>query len=116
MLFTARQIHVLDIIGRIVHCSRHHWPKVWPVQIDFCNNLQVQKSESSKKGSESSKLEKNCKSWPGLPDGIPIFKPEIQFWVNFGCCCNGRCSYILYPFGICYVNLEYFMAIWYISW
>jgi hypothetical protein len=51
-----------------------------------------------------------------------IFKPKISFWVNFGGPCNGRCWYILWPFGIFYVllfgifggHMEYFMVIWYI--
>jgi hypothetical protein len=31
-----------------------------------------------------------------------IFKPKLLFWVNLGGSCNGRCWYILWPFGIFY--------------
>jgi hypothetical protein len=41
-----------------------------------------------------------------------VFKPKI--WVNFGGPCNGRYWYILWPFGLFYGNLVYFVAIWYI--
>jgi hypothetical protein len=33
-----------------------------------------------------------------LPDGI-FFKPKILSLVIFGGSCNGRCRYILWPFG-----------------
>jgi hypothetical protein len=42
-----------------------------------------------------------------------VFKPEISIWVNFGGPWNRKCGYILWPFGIFYGHLEYFMAIWY---
>jgi hypothetical protein len=45
-----------------------------------------------------------------------VFKPKIQNWVNFGGPFNGKCRYILWPFGIFYDHLEYFMAIWYNLW
>jgi hypothetical protein len=35
-----------------------------------------------------------------------IFKPKILIWVNFGGSCNGRCWYILWPFGIFYALLS----------
>jgi hypothetical protein len=38
-----------------------------------------------------------------------IFKPEIQVWANFGGSRNGRCRYILWPFG-------QFSSIWRILW
>jgi hypothetical protein len=41
-----------------------------------------------------------------------IFKPKIPIWVNFGRSCNGRCWYILCPFGLFYGHLWYFVAIW----
>jgi hypothetical protein len=62
----------------------------------------------------------------GLPDGIHIFKPKIQCWVNFGGSFNEDVGifyylvyvvairYISWPFGLFYVYLVYFMAIWYI--
>jgi hypothetical protein len=42
-----------------------------------------------------------------------IFKPKIQIWVNFRGPMIGKCFYILWPFGIFYRHLEYFMTIWY---
>jgi hypothetical protein len=30
-----------------------------------------------------------------------IFKTNVQIWVNFGEPGNGKCWYILWPFGIC---------------
>jgi hypothetical protein len=36
-----------------------------------------------------------------------IFKPKIPIWVNFGGSCNGRCWYILWPFGLSYGHLVY---------
>jgi hypothetical protein len=35
-----------------------------------------------------------------------------KFWKAF----NGRCRYILLPFGLFCGHLEYFAPIWYISW
>jgi hypothetical protein len=46
----------------------------------------------------------------GLPDGICIFKPKIQIWVNFGGSCSGRCWYISWPSGF-YSHLVYFVVI-----
>jgi hypothetical protein len=43
-----------------------------------------------------------------------IFKPKIPLWVNFGGPWVGKCWYILWPFGIFYGYLGYFMTIWYI--
>jgi hypothetical protein len=48
-----------------------------------------------------------------------IFKLKIPMWVNFGGACNGRCWYIfwtiyIWPFGVFYGNLVYFVVIWYI--
>jgi hypothetical protein len=34
-----------------------------------------------------------------------IFKPKIPIWVSFGVSCNGKCWYIICPFGL-------FTAIW----
>jgi hypothetical protein len=45
-----------------------------------------------------------------------IFQPKIPIWVNFGGSCNGRCWYILWPFGMFYGILLYFTAIWYTLW
>jgi hypothetical protein len=42
-----------------------------------------------------------------------IFKPKIPTWVNFGRSCNGRCWYILWPFGLFYCHLVYIVSIWY---
>jgi hypothetical protein len=40
-----------------------------------------------------------------------VFKPKIPIWVNFGGPWNGKCFYILWPFGIFYWCLGYFMTI-----
>jgi hypothetical protein len=63
---------------------------------------------------------------PGLPDIIPISKPKISVWANFGGSCNGS-RYILWtfgqfygilvfllPFDSFYDHLVYFVVIWYI--
>jgi hypothetical protein len=49
-----------------------------------------------------------------LPDGTVSSK--IPIWVNFGGSYNGRCWYIVWPLGIFYSHLVYFVAIWYILW
>jgi hypothetical protein len=42
-----------------------------------------------------------------------VFRPKIQIWVNLEGCCDGRCWYIILPFGLfTYVHLAYFTAIW----
>jgi hypothetical protein len=41
-------------------------------------------------------------------------KPKIPFLVNFWWSCNGRCWYILWPFGQFFRHLVYFVCIWYI--
>jgi hypothetical protein len=50
-----------------------------------------------------------------------VFEPKIPIWINFGGPCDGRCWYILWPFGLFYGHLSilygllvYFMVIWYI--
>jgi hypothetical protein len=43
-----------------------------------------------------------------------LSKPKIPIWVNLGGPLNAKCVYILWPFGIFYRNLGYFMTIWYI--
>jgi hypothetical protein len=43
-----------------------------------------------------------------------VFKPKIPIWVNFGGTWIGKCLYILWPLGISYGDLGYFMTIWYI--
>jgi hypothetical protein len=43
-----------------------------------------------------------------------VFKPESQIWVNFGGLLNGKCWYILWPFGIIFGRLLLFVVIWYI--
>jgi hypothetical protein len=43
-----------------------------------------------------------------------FLKPKIQIRVNFGGTFNGRCWYILWPFGIFYCHLVYFIVIRYI--
>jgi hypothetical protein len=45
-----------------------------------------------------------------------VFEPKIRIWVNFGGSFDGRRWYILWPFGLFYGHLVYFMAIWYILW
>jgi hypothetical protein len=43
-----------------------------------------------------------------------IFRPKIVIWVHFGGSCNGRrCWCILWPFGLFYGHLIYFMDLWY---
>jgi hypothetical protein len=44
-----------------------------------------------------------------------IFLPKIPIWVTLGEM-NGKCWYILWPFGIFYGKLIYKMAFWYILW
>jgi hypothetical protein len=41
---------------------------------------------------------------------------KIPTWVTYGESCSGRCWYILWPFGIFYGELVYFVVIWYILW
>jgi hypothetical protein len=48
----------------------------------------------------------------GLPDGICIFKPKIQIWVNSGGSCNGRQWCILGTFGQFYSHLVYVGTLW----
>jgi hypothetical protein len=43
-----------------------------------------------------------------------ISKPKIPIWVNIGGPCNGRCWFILRPFGKFYGHLVYMLVIWYI--
>jgi hypothetical protein len=43
-----------------------------------------------------------------------IFRPKILICVNFGGTCNVRCWYILWPFGLFYVDMVNFVAIFYI--
>jgi hypothetical protein len=43
-----------------------------------------------------------------------IFKPKIHIWLNFGGSSNARCWYILWPLGLFYGPLVYFVTIWYI--
>jgi hypothetical protein len=45
-----------------------------------------------------------------------IFKPKILIWVYYGGSCNGRYWYILWPFGIFYSHVVYFVDIWCILW
>jgi hypothetical protein len=39
-----------------------------------------------------------------------------KIWVNFGETYNGRCWYIILPFGVLYGHLVHFVAILYILW
>jgi hypothetical protein len=45
-----------------------------------------------------------------------VFKPKIRIWANFGGPWNGKCWYILWPFGIFYGLLVLFMSVWYSLW
>jgi hypothetical protein len=46
-----------------------------------------------------------------------VFNPKIQIWVNSEHLAMEDVGiHILWPFGIFYSNLVYFMAIWYIFW
>jgi hypothetical protein len=50
----------------------------------------------------------------GLPDGI-FFNQKSQYrYTYFEEPWNGKCPYILWPFGSFYGHLVYFMVIWYI--
>jgi hypothetical protein len=61
---------------------------------------------------------------PGDLQGCKMayFQTKIPILVNFGGSCNGKCWYILWPFGLFYGHLVYFtygrlvylMVIWYI--
>jgi hypothetical protein len=42
-----------------------------------------------------------------------IFKPKIPICVKFGGRWNGKFYYIVWPFGIFFGHLVYFMAVWY---
>jgi hypothetical protein len=46
--------------------------------------------------------------------GWHIFKSKIPIWVNFGGYCNGRFWYTLWPFGLLYGHLVYFVSFCYI--
>jgi hypothetical protein len=61
---------------------------------------------SAKKG-ETKTFRRRLWFCTGLPDCI--FKQKIPIGVNFGGSRNGRCWYILWPFGL-------FTVIWYILW
>jgi hypothetical protein len=52
---------------------------------------------------------------PGLPDGI-FSNQKSQFGKILGRSCNGRCWYIVWPFGQFSGHLVYYMSIWYILW
>jgi hypothetical protein len=45
-----------------------------------------------------------------------VFKPKLPIWTIFGGSCNERCWNILWPLGLLYGSLVYFVAIWYILW
>jgi hypothetical protein len=45
-----------------------------------------------------------------------VFIPNNTIWVIFVGSCNGRCWYILWPFGLFYGHLVYFVVTWYILW
>jgi hypothetical protein len=49
--------------------------------------------------------------WTWLPDCIHIFKPKIPLWVKFRGSCNGRCWYILRPFGM-YILCPFDIYLW----
>jgi hypothetical protein len=61
----------------------------------------------------SSSCVRDC---PCLRSGLPddIFNPKIPIWVNFGGSSNGRCWYILWPYGLYYCDLVYYVDIWYL--
>jgi hypothetical protein len=53
-------------------------------------------------------------TWPpGLPDGF-FSNQKSRICVSFGGSSNGRCCYILCPFGQFSGHFAYVMAIWYI--
>jgi hypothetical protein len=45
-----------------------------------------------------------------------VLKQKIPIWVKFGGHWNGKCCYILWPFGIFYGNLVEFLAFRYSLW
>jgi hypothetical protein len=45
-----------------------------------------------------------------LPDGL-FSNQKSQIWVNFGGPLNGKCWYILWPFGIFYGHLVFFVVL-----
>jgi hypothetical protein len=52
-------------------------------------------------------------TWPpGLPDGF-FSNQKSRICVSFGGSSNGRCCYILCPFGQFSGHSAHFMAIWY---
>jgi hypothetical protein len=54
-------------------------------------------------------------SYPGLPDGIPIFMPKIPIRVNLGVPWNVKCWYTYFMAIWCfYGQMVYFVIIWYI--
>jgi hypothetical protein len=48
-----------------------------------------------------------------LPDGIFSHQKKQTLWAYFGGMWNLKCWYILWPFGLLYGHLVYYMAIWY---
>jgi hypothetical protein len=64
-------------------------------------------------GTEFPMLCKDTLELAGLPDGI-YFRPKITIWVNCRWSCNGRCWYVLWPFGLFYGHLVHFWLFWYI--
>jgi hypothetical protein len=80
----------------------------------YCNVLIVTKNRLSNpeisaiKAGADRLYRRWCRS--GLPEGIHIFKPKIPIWVNFGGPWNGKCRYILRPFGTFYGPLVYVLC------
>jgi hypothetical protein len=52
----------------------------------------------------------------GNSQGGQMVKPKFPIWLNFGVSCIRSCYYSLWPFGLFYGHLVYFVAIWYILW
>jgi hypothetical protein len=44
------------------------------------------------------------------------FQTKNPIWINFGGSCNRTSCYILWPLGLFYKYLVYFMVIWYVLW
>jgi hypothetical protein len=45
-----------------------------------------------------------------------VFKPKIKIWIKFRGPWRGKCCHILWPFGIFYCHLVYFIAVWCSLW
>jgi hypothetical protein len=80
-------------------------------------NLQIdtRKNSGEKRSSGENSPKKQNVTKRGIKSRVArwhVLKPKIPIWINFGGPWNGKCWYILWPYGIHYSNLVYFMASW----